>query len=261
MLTDNDPFKANDGYYAIKAGNIFTPANDFHWGQDAWQNTVENLRGTKAFAERAPRTEPSQEEDDVPREFLFIRCDISRESIRREVVTPNLRKGLAVFGLVRGARYEFLLSYRYPSQLVNPSHTAVVEAKFGENLRALGSASINIDSYSNSVSLPFATKRYLEDDKEGVSFKFNSKRSGYELIGPDSSLLFRFKESKHFWILLVLIIIGLTILSAFIGTDLTNIYPKTICNIIKALCPKALPGFFHALLLLALFRLIGKKVL
>jgi len=260
-LTNDDPFNANDGYYAIKAGNIFTQANDFHWGQDAWQSAVENLRKTQAFAERAPRAESSQEEDDAHREFLFVRCDISQESTQKKAVTPTLRKGLAVFDLLRGARYEFLLSYRYPPQLENTSYTAIVEAEFGENLRALGSTSINIDSYSNSVSLPFATKRHLEDNKDGISFKFISNRSKYELIGPDSRLLFRFKEAKSFWIQLGIILLLFTALSVFIGADLPQISPLTICNVVKVLWLKVLAGFLQAAVLFWMFRLVGKKVL
>jgi len=260
-LTNNDPFNASDGYYAINAGKIITPANDFHWEQDAWQKAAENLSKTKAFGEKAPQDDPLQEKDDVPREFLFVRCDISRESMRKKVVSPNLRKGWAAFDLVRGARYEFLLSYQYPPQLLNTSHTAVVEAKFGENLRVLGSRCINIDSYSNSLSLLLATKKHLEDNEDGVSFEFTSNRPTFKLIGPDARLLLRFRESKPFWIILVILLLAFTTLSVVIGADLTKISPLTTWNIIKALWPKSLAAFLQATVLFFLFRLMGKKFL
>jgi hypothetical protein len=260
-LRGSDPFKADDGYYAIKAGSLFTTVNDFHWGDDAWENAVENLRKTRAFIEMLHPDVARKEEDIAPREFIFVKCDICSQSTQRELVVPQLRKDMAVFDLLRGERYEFLLSYRYPPQLTNTSCAATVEAKFGENLRALGSTSINIDSYSNSVPLPFATKRHLEDNEDGVSFEFTSTRSSFELIGPDARLLFRFRESKPFWIILVILLLAFTTLSVVIGADLTKISPLTIWNVVKVLWLKALAGFLQAAVLFFLFRLMGKKFL
>jgi hypothetical protein len=247
-LRGNDPFKADDGYYAIKAGSLFTTVNDFHWGDDAWKNAVENLRITRAFSEVSHPDVARQEEDIAPREFIFVKCDICSQSTQRELVVPKLRKDMAVFDLLRGERYEFLLSYRYPPQLTNTSCAAKVETEFGENLRALGSISINIDSYSNSVPLPFATKRHLEDNEDGVSFKFTSSRPKSELVGPDARLLFRFKESKSFWVKLVLLVLSFSTLSVLIGTDI-------IIGI------KILAGIFQGIVIVLLFRLMGKKFL
>jgi hypothetical protein len=260
-LTGNDPHRTDDGYYAIKAGSLFTAVNDSYWGEDAWKNAVEELRKTKTFSQMSRPTVIGQEEDVTLREFLFVRCDICEQSTHRQRIAPKLRKDLAVFDLLRGARYEFLLSYRYPPQLENTSYTAKVETRFGENLRALGSTSININSYSNSVPLPFATKRHLEDNEDGVSFEFTSNRSSFTLIGPDASLLFRFRESKRFWIILVILLLAFTTLSVVIGTDLTKISPLTIWNVVKALWLKALAGFLQAAVLFFLFRLMGKKFL
>ena len=260
-LTGNDPRNADDGYYAINAGSLFTAVNDFHWGEDAWQNAVEQLRRTQAFSETSPPTVVGEEQDATPMEFLFVRCDICDQSTKKQQVASKLRKDLAVFDLLRGARYEFLMSYRYPAQLTNTSYTATVEAKFGENLRALGSTTFNIDSYSNSVPLPFATKRHLEDNEDGVSFEFTSNRSTFRLIGPDARLLFRFGESKLFWSILVFLLLVFTTLSVVIGADLTKISPLTICNVVKTLWLKALAGFFQAAVLFVLFRLMGKKFL
>lgn len=260
-LTGNDPRNADDGYYAIKAGSLFTAVNDFDWGDDAWRNAVENLRKTQAFSEMSTTTVVGQEEDATPREFLFVRCDVCDQSTQRQRVASKIRKDLAVFDLLRGERYEFLLSYRYPPQLANPSYTAMVEAKFGENLRALGSTSINVDSYSNSVPLPFATKRNLEDNEDGVSFEFTANRPKFKLIGPDARILFRFRESRSFWIILVILLLAFTTLSVVIGADLEKMSPLTICNVIKALWLKALAGFFQAVALFFLFRLMGKKFL
>ena len=260
-LKGNDPYKADDGYYAIKAGSLFAAAADFHWGDDAWENAVENLITTKAFSQMSPPIVGGQEEDTTPREFLFVKCDICDQSTLVQQVAPKLRKDLAVFDLLRGARYEFLLSYRYPPQLENTSYTAMIEAKFGENLRALGSKGINIDSYSNSVPLPFATKRHLEDNEDGVSFEFTSNRPTFKLIGQDARLLFRFRESKPFWIILVILLLAFTTLSVVIGADLAKISPLTIWNVVKALWLKALAGFFQAVVLFFLFRLMGKKFL
>jgi len=260
-LKENDPYKTDDGYYAIKAGSLFTTTNDFHCGEDAWEHAVEQLCKTQAFTETDATNIVGREQDATPKEFVFVRCDICGQSTQKQGVIPKLRKDWAVFDLLRGARYEFLLSYRYPAQLENTSHTAMVEAKFGENLRALGSTGINIDSYSNSVPLPFATKRHLEDNEDGVSFEFTSNRSTFNLIGPDARLLFRFRESKSFWIILVILLLIFTTLSVVIGVDLTKISPLTITNVVKALWVKALAGFFQAAVLFFLFKLMGKKFL
>jgi len=109
--------------------------------------------------------------------------------------------------------------------------------------------------------LPFATKRHLEDNEDGVSFEFISNRSEFKLIGPDARLLFRFRESKPFWIRLVILLLAFTTLSVVIGADLTKISPLTIWNVVKALWVKALAGFFQAAVLFVLFRLMGKKFL
>jgi hypothetical protein len=260
-LKGNDPCNTDDGYYAIKAGSLFTSINDFHWGEDAWKNSVEQLYKTQAFTEIHEQNIVRPEQDVTREEFVFVRCEICEQSSQGQRIIPKLRRGLAVFDLIRGIRYEFLLSYRYPPQITNTSHTANVEAKFGENLRALGSTSINIDSYSNSVSLPFATKRHLEDNEDGVSFEFTSNRPKFKLIGPDARLLFKFKESKPFWIFLIILLIAFTTLSVIIGTDFAKISPLTICNIIKAIWVKILAGFIQALVLFFLFRLMGKKFL
>jgi len=260
-LKDNDPYRMDDGYYAIEAGRLFARTPDFLWGEDGWRRTVDELRQTQAFGGPVNFVATSHKDDIEKKEFLFLRCDIRRKSTDSRGILPRLRNDRAVFDLIRGARYEFLLSYCYPSQQDNPTHTGIIEGEFGENLRTFGSSAVNVDSSSNSVALPFATKRHLEDYEDGVTFKFRSNQSGYQLIGPDSRLSFEFKESRLFWLQLGIVLLLFSLLTAFIGLDLSRISPLTASAAAKAVWPKFVAGFLQAGVLFWMFRLVGKKFL
>jgi hypothetical protein len=246
-LAGANPESTADGYYAIPANSIFEQKEGFHFGQAAWLQAVESLYKTKAFASTAT--------DQV----VFVRGELKNKSA--VTLAPSLQNDSAVYDILKNSNYELVLTYRYPLQLSDQTKRAELELELGENLRPLGGKTIGIDSHANSEGFVFATKKFLEDDESSISFKFNALEPGATLLGPNRDLRFRIKDSRMFWLQIGLTLLLLSVLSVFMGIDLSKLKPLTLGNFFSQQWTKVLGGIAQTFVLFWMFRLIGKKVL
>ena len=244
-LASANPESTADGYYAIPANSIFEQKEGFHSGQAAWLQAVESLYKTKAFASTAT--------DQV----VFVRGELKNKSA--VTLAPSLQNDSAVYDILKNSNYELVLTYRYPLQLSDQTKTAELELELGENIRPLGSKTISIDSHANSEGFFFATKKFLEDDESSISFNFSAP--GATLLGPDRSLRFRIKDSRMFWFQIALTLVLVSVLSIFMGIDVSKLKPLTLGNFFSQYWTKVVGGIAQAFVLFWMFRLIGKKVL
>lgn len=259
-LSNNDPYHVNDGFYAIKTGSIFSHDVDFVHGNDAWISIVEQLRTTRAFISVTTQEEsPQVDELSTRREFLFIKCNVINHATNDRILEPKLRNNESIFSIVRAKQYKLRFTYRYPTQMEDNRSNAVVDVKFGENLRPLAGTKINVDSYNNNLDLSFATKRYLEEHEDGINFIFTPSNKDNILIGPDTRLLFHIGESSIFWVQIFIALLLFSILSVIIGIDFSEINLVSPLPVIQTLWPNALASFLQAFVLFWIFRLVGKK--
>jgi hypothetical protein len=259
-LTNNDPSNTNDGYYAIKAGSIFSEDAHFVRGDDAWVSIIDQLCNTAAFSRAAElrRLLPGDEGKEA-HEFIFAKCSVIAKGTDDTELSPRLQNNESVFNIVRGRQHKLRLTYRYPTQLEDTMSEATIEAEFGENLRPTGGTRVSVNSYSNSVDLPFTTKRVIEDYEDGIRFQFKPTNENRALIAPDTRLLVHIGESRLFWPQVIVGLLLFTVLGTIVGADFSDISPLTFCTVTQVLWPKFLASFFQALALLWLFRLVGTK--
>lgn len=249
QLTGGNPEATADGNYAISANSIFEQRNDFFFGPEAWVAAVNGLSVTRAF--RSIATD----------QVVFIRADVREKSSAQKSLTPKLENDSAVYDVIKGSNYELALTYRYPIQLTDQTKMAKLGIELDDSLRPLGSKTININSHANSEIFSFATKKFLEDNESAINFSFSAFDTGVSLRGPEKSLRFKIKESKMFWVEVALALLALSVLSIFMGIDLSKTKPLTLGNFFSQHWPKVVGGVAQTFILFALFRLIGKKVL
>jgi len=247
-LTGGDPRNTHDGYYAIQSETVFGNNDEFQTGEIAWNSAVEALSQTTAFAtnnEQSP---------------LFLRLEI--QTRKRKILTPVLRQGAAQFDLTRDEAIDGVLTYRFPRQLVDQNSRGKVEIKFGDNLRPLSNPSILVDSHANSLTLPFVSKRYVEDTAGSIEVSSEAKAGEPELLVANSSIQYRLSEPSTFWLQIAVALIALAIVGALLVVDFSKLpQPSTFSAIFHATWRKAALALLQAACLYWLFRLVGKKVL
>ncbi len=250
-LTDSNPKATNDGFYAIHSENIVFGEN-FIFGETAWGRTVDALHVTKDFE----ATETSN--------TIFIRSDIYKGStLEGEVVSPILQNKVSRIPLNRGSLYELRLSYRYPNQLRDPAALCQVEVKSGENCIIATETTIPIDTHTNTIRIPFASKKYCEDNDCTITFSYTANDVKVtNLSVPSVGLSLRINEPASYWLQVIVALIIFAFSGVFLGIDYAKIDPLTFDAIWDNVTfPKILAGFAQAGSLFWFFRLGGKKVL
>ncbi len=257
-LTNNDPQNTNDGNYAIIGDSLFSYRKEFYSGDEAWIQAVDEIQKCRVFSGEMP-----ENDDESKRiknvEAIFIRGEIkktSNNSVRTKLINDN-----AYFSIATGENYELVLTYRYPCQLTDTSRTAKLNCHFGENLRPLGNKEIRIDSCTNSISVPFTTKRYLEEFRDGISFSYCSDSTESKVFATNFPIHFSIHESSQHNAKIICLLFVYALLNVIIGTDFSQISPLTIKDVISALSwVKLGSGFFQAFTLYWILKLIGKRI-
>ncbi|MGB2754941.1 MAG: hypothetical protein WBD75_00890 [Phycisphaerae bacterium] len=158
-LTDGDPQNRDDGYYAIEGPDIFANAGGYTLGEDAWDGTVQQLYGTKAFqasAERRP---------------VFCRCQISEEQGRGRPLKAKIRGEEALFRVLRGRTYVADLYYKVGCD--EHKHAGLeILLSVPQDIRVAGNPRVPIDANSNRQQVPFNVKRHPEYAAGSLEFSF-----------------------------------------------------------------------------------------
>jgi hypothetical protein len=245
-LKEENPENERDGYYVIESESIFSPADQYRTGESAWNAAVESLSRMRSF-----ETNPEQ----AP---IFARVDV--QGPHGKTVAPVLRDGSAHWPLNKDEPYNLVLAYRYPRQLSDATAEACCTVTFGDNLRPQ-SATVVVNSHANSVLVAFQAKRYVDDVAGSVRLSAQDQPGQPRTMLADAELPYELQDSKLFWLQLVCAFLLLSVLGAFLGTDLSKVRPLTLAGVLAALTwPKIALGFAQALVLYWLFRLIGSKV-
>jgi hypothetical protein len=154
-LTNNMPENTSDGHYIIESDTIFGQKRDFYQGDEAWKEAVGCLAETRAL---------STNEDQIS---VFLKAEL-RDRRKQSSLRPNSKGNSHILGLVKDRAYELVLTYRFPKQEIDRTAQIRFEANLGDVLRAQGGTCVNVDSLSNSIVVPFTTKRYAEDNSGGI---------------------------------------------------------------------------------------------
>ena len=254
-LTQNDPENTNDGYYIMESDDIFGKRGEFYEGDGAWKVAVDNLAKTRSFA----ATEGQYS--------VFIKAIFNnRGTDDNSFLMPKPRHGNPAFTFIKDKSYELVLTYRFPKQAEDNTAQVSLDLTMGDILRPLASTSFAIDSLSNSIVIPFSSKRNAEDNSGGIALRQSTmSRAGEvskcEVLLPDASIEYVLEDGTSFWVLVVLLLLTYSVASGFLGADLSKLHPFTWLGMVKELWPKFIIGIIQALSLFCLFRTIGKKVL
>lgn len=198
-LTGEDPLETSDGFYAIQGGNLIQGDN-FSFGDEAWGETVDRIRLTRAF--RNYSDDEERAEENVPsREAVFLQAKIIDK--QGNEISGKTINGNGLLRINNTSNYQLRLTYRYPSQLDDPGCEASMEIVIGENLKSQGKTLISLDSYNNSIDIPFSTKKNLEEWNDSIGFKFTPSNKFAKILSHEKSLDFKFGESTTFWVMTI----------------------------------------------------------
>jgi hypothetical protein len=248
VLTNGNPLETHDGNYVIQSASIFGNRDEYQIDGPAWNSAVENVSRARAL---------STNDEQSP---VFLRVDIG-ESDKKTPVTPAIQDEVAVYRLTKNTNYDLVLTYRFPRQRIEQTSTGRLELKLGESLKSLSDTPISIDSHANSLTIPFMTKRYIEDTSGSMSISPVTEPGRPELLLARASFQYRLGESSSFWSQIVVALLLFSIVGTLIGTDLSHLQPLTIKGLMEATRPKLLLGIAQTGILFWLFRLIGQKIL
>lgn len=265
-LPDSGPDSPADGYFALIGPNILA---DFQCKHDdrAWVMSAENVAKTKVFAGRSA---------------VFLRESIRTDGKKQKAVNPRISGNTWYYPLRRGKRYTFQLYYRFPLQDSNHQAKARFSIQTPDSVSALGSTDITVNSRNSTEYLRFSVKRFPEE-RQGT-FSINAEASGLEdgtptepALLPESAINVRVTESILFWPLALLLLLMYSVLGLGTGTDFDKLLTpleaakhlsslQGVEKTVLAFCQdywlplKAAAAFCQAIVLLLLFRMLGKKI-
>ena len=246
-LTDNTPENTRDGHYVIESDTIFGQTEDFYQDNEAWKVAVDHLAETRAL---------STNEDQVS---VFLKAQL-RDRKKQSFLKPDSSGNSHILGLVKDRAYELVLTYRFPKQQTDRTAQLRFDATIGDVLRAQGNTAVNVDSLSNSVVVPFTTKRYAEDNSGSIVLKSLEANSKPEIISPDASVEYVLEEGKSFWFQIFSFVLVYVLAGACLALDFSKLRPFMWATVGSALWPRLLFGVAQAASLFFLFRTVGKKV-
>ena len=259
------PDSVADGYFALLGQNVIADFSCKH-KDEAWVQSVENVAKTRVFA-RA----------NVP----FLRASIRAADKQKSYIHPKLTKNTAYYPLRRRKQYTFQLYYRYPIQDINHDAATRFSIDTPALVSVLGSSEITINSRNSTEYLNFSVKTFPEE-KHGVlslgpgTAPDNAVPQEPVLL-PNATIAVRIKESLLFWPFSILLLFVYAILGLGTGTDFDKLLAplqaaKQLTSlqgaekVLLAFCQnywllvKAGASFFQALVILLLFRMLGKKI-
>ena len=163
--------------------------------------------------------------------------------------------------MLKGAKYDFVLSYRFPAQLQDQQATAQLKLGIGESLRLPAQSAVSINSHNDKATVPIAVKKHVEDEHAGITFTWApTAANDPSVLGATHSIDIHVKESSAVWVQLGVAVALYTLLESLRSVSLAEGQPARLSNILAAAGPQLLVGFGKALTLLWMIRLFGKKV-
>lgn len=131
----------------------------------------------------------------------------------------------------------------------------------GDNLRPLAASAVTVDSYSNSVAIPFISKRYVEDNFGGIRLETLRESKDPEVVYPDAALEYSLAEGRSFWVQVVAALVIYTLAGTLVGIDFSKLNAFTWGGLSAAALPRIVPAIVQALSLFWLLKRIGQKIL
>jgi hypothetical protein len=248
-LTNNDPQNSNDGFYAIRNSDLTKEKSKYIKGDSAWDKITDDIKNTVAFAAKNNQ------------ETVFARLSIPSKNWFYKTKSPRVKKSNTFFKISKGQQYHFNLFYKYPNQIGN--RVTNLDLTTNDSIRILSETQIAIDNYTNNTTINFTTKRYIEDNNDNISFKFNSSNipNPENLIAPNFTIGMNIKEGLSFWIQIAIAIILFGISEIIFSIDYNSISNITFTSIISEITIAKLIGtLLKGLALFWIFRLVGKKI-
>jgi hypothetical protein len=265
-LPDSGPDSPAEGYFAFLGQSVLIDSQCKH-GDEAWVQSAENIAKTKVFAGKS---------------VVFLRESIRTDGKKRKAVTPRISGNTSYYPLRRGERYIFQLYYRFPIQDANHNANARFSIQTPGLVSALGSTEITVNSRNSTEYLQFSVKRFPEERQGTLSLSaaasvLENGASKETALLPESAINIRITESVLFWPLALLLLLLYSVLGLGTGTDFDKLLApleaakhlsplQGVEKTVLAFCQnywlllKAAASFCQALVLLLLFRMLGKKI-
>jgi len=237
-LIGNDPENGEDGYYALRAANLDVNSFKLQIDDQAWAATVDEIAKTQPFDSDA--TGP-----------YFLSCRLLSKGNELKV-SSFCRK----YSVHRGGQYELEVAYRYPMQLKDRTKHNQVEVTFDDALLPSGDRIIPIDSHANVVTMAFAVAKDPVTSDARIGFK-----SEIEGKTPDCKLETRVSWGPFLILQTIMAIILFALAGLLVSTNKSEL-ANWHRNIERGWLALKFGGlFFQSLMILWLFRLLGRKAL
>jgi|ERR1700733_38422 len=265
-LPASGPDSPAEGYFAFLGQSVLIDSQCKH-SDEAWAQSVENIAKTKVFAGKR---------------VVFLRESIRTDRKKQQFVTPKISGNTSYYPLRRGERYTFQLYYRFPIQDANHNATAKFSVHTPDLVTALGSTDITVNSRNSTEYFHFSVKTFPDEKQGGLSlsaepFAGEDGASKEAALLPESTITIRITESALFWPLALLLLFLYSVLGLGTGTDFDKLLApleaaKQLTTLqglektVLAFCQnywlllKATASFCQAIVLLMLFRMLGKKI-
>lgn len=244
-LTNADPANTHDGLYVLNGKDLLSAKEAFLSGEGAWGESVVAISSAAAFAKA----------DAAP---VFIRLEAREKEKSKKPLKPKVDEESAYYSFKPNCRSVLVINYRFPLQRANKSARASLSLEFGEVLKSLGVTTLAVDSYSNSVVVPFISKKYREESAGTISLSRDENASDSPVFIFDQPLPYRVRDGGLVFMVLLLLL-AYAIASAVTAVDYSKLSPFTWRGLFWAALPKVLGGAVQAFVLFWIFRLLGKK--
>jgi hypothetical protein len=264
-LPSSGPDSEAAGWFAL-IGEDISKNLDLLIGEPAWLPAVNGIARTRVFSGKS---------------VLFLRGSIRLHGGKRKAVTPKVSGNRSYYALLPRQRYTLQLYYSFPLQDTNHDAAMVLRIQTPNLVAPLAATDVTIGARNSTEYMDFVIKDFPEQKDGAISLiaapGINGQATDKPALVPSSAINIRVSEPAYYWPVVILGLLLYSLLGVCAGTDFDKLLAplqtaKHLNYIQEAerdlltfaqnnwLVLKGLATFFQALVLLWLFRMLGKKI-
>jgi hypothetical protein len=199
-LTNGNPLEKNDGYYFLHANNIFGDLK-FEQGNSAWSKSVATIANSRLFT-----STPNNR-------YIFARAEIHEYENENKTLNGKIGRNIRAYSRISKQKtYSLAITYDFPFLIQNHVTDTYLKMEASDNIYTLSNQKVELNSHSNRTEFNFEPKSDCADKNSNFKPTFYSTTAGVQIVAPDANLPLSIKESKSFWVqvILALLIFGLS---------------------------------------------------
>lgn len=246
----------NDGFYAIRANNIFKNTDKYLFDNSAWSSCVDNISNTEMYKSTANE------------QRIFVCAEVKDDS--NKLVQPKLKNYMGRYCLDPDKKYNISISYKYPilDDINNRGMTGHLTIEPPDCLTAIDDIGHEINVHRDMFRFCFQTKK--ANSAGAIRFKYEANGEN-RIICPDASLSVDIKRSLFANVFLIILVLVFILCDTLTGLDLkqtinspmttkiTNMLNTTSTELVNWI--KIGSSFLKTACLLGFYKILGEKPL